>query len=45
MTIPIVFQLKMEKALSKKKAEDMILNGLDIQVIPETTLYQILKNE
>ncbi|MBU3183257.1 exonuclease domain-containing protein [Clostridium estertheticum] len=37
--------IKDGKSSKQKKAEDMILNGLDIQIIPETTFYQILKNE
>jgi len=37
--------IKDGKSSKQKKAEDMILKGLDIQIIPETTFCQILRNE
>ena len=37
--------IKGGKSSKQKKAEDMILKGLDIKIIPETTFYQLLRNE
>ncbi|MBU3209023.1 exonuclease domain-containing protein [Clostridium algidicarnis] len=37
--------IKDGKSSKQKKVEDMILKGLDIQIIPETTFYQLLRNE
>lgn len=37
--------IKDGKSSKLKKAENMILKGSPIQIIPETTFYQLLKNE
>jgi len=37
--------IKDGKSSKQKKAEDMIANGSDIQIIPESTFYLLLKNE
>jgi len=37
--------IKDGKSSKQKRSEDMIEKGFDIKVIPETTFYQLLKNE
>jgi NAD-dependent DNA ligase len=37
--------IKDGKSTKQKKAEDMIAKGYDIKIIPESTFYQLLKNE
>lgn len=35
----------MEKAISKKKAEKLKLEGYDIEILPETVFYELLELE
>ena len=36
--------LKTEKSSKQKKAEQYIIDGLDIEIVPESVFYEIIEN-